>query len=283
VAFDTKEGGTAASIDVVMGGGGPVNATPMVNISSPLNNSAYTTADVVSLVGTATDDEEGDLTGSLGWTSSRDGFLGSAGSLMVGSLSAGTHVITASVTDMGGAGETGSASVTIMVTAPGGGGGTATLATIADTFTRSTSTTGDRNYGTNPIMRVERPGTKISYLQFDTSGLTGPVSSALLTLSVDEVIVAGTVSVHAIEEAWTETGITANNSPSTAVASAATFPVLGSDVGTEIQVDITALVAAWQASPGTAFGLALRHVDTTRVAFDTKEGGSAAFIDVDMN
>ena len=50
---------------------------------------------------------------------------------------------------------------------------------------------------------------------------------------------------------------------------------------TSVQVDITSLVAAWQASPSTAFGLALKDTGQARVVFDTRETGNGAFIEID--
>ena len=50
------------------------------------------------LAGSARDLEDGDLTGQIVWTSSRDGRLGTGG-LFTTQLSVGAHTITASVTD----------------------------------------------------------------------------------------------------------------------------------------------------------------------------------------
>jgi hypothetical protein len=97
--------------------GGSGNNAPIVEITSPASNTTFTTADTVSFAGTANDMEEGDLTSSIAWNSSLDGNLGSGGSIVVGSLSVGTHTITASTTDLGGAGAIGSASIIVSVTA----------------------------------------------------------------------------------------------------------------------------------------------------------------------
>jgi hypothetical protein len=61
-------------------------------------------------------DEDGALTGSLGWTSSLQGAIGAGGSFSRSDLIPGTHLITASVTDPEGL--TGSSSSTITVTPP---------------------------------------------------------------------------------------------------------------------------------------------------------------------
>lgn len=95
------------------------NASPTVTISSPADGSTFTRGDAITFTGTATDAEDGSLTAGLTWTSSRDGALGSGGTISTSALSAGTHTITASVTDAGGA--PGSASITVTVNEPGSG------------------------------------------------------------------------------------------------------------------------------------------------------------------
>ena len=55
----------------------------------------------MTLMGTAGDAEDGDLSGSISWSSNLDGGLGTGASVTTSSLSVGVHVITASVTDSG--------------------------------------------------------------------------------------------------------------------------------------------------------------------------------------
>jgi subtilisin family serine protease len=91
---------------------GPVNAAPAVTITSPTGGARFDSGSFVSFSGTALDPEDGDLTASLAWVSSIDGFLGAGGSFDA-VLSDGQHVITASVTDSGG--REGSSTVSILV------------------------------------------------------------------------------------------------------------------------------------------------------------------------
>ena len=91
---------------------GPVNQPPVVTITSPMDGSTFDSGTTISFAGTATDAEDGDLTDALIWESSIDGEIGGGGSFSA-VLSDGTHTVTASVTDSGGA--TGSSSVTITV------------------------------------------------------------------------------------------------------------------------------------------------------------------------
>jgi hypothetical protein len=78
-----------------------VNAAPAVTITAPADGTVVTTGEGLHLAGVASDVEDGSLTAGITWTSSLDGPLGAGGTL-VPTLRAGTHTITASVTDAGG-------------------------------------------------------------------------------------------------------------------------------------------------------------------------------------
>jgi hypothetical protein len=80
-----------------------VNSVPAATISAPADGSLFTAGDAIAFVGSATDAEDGDLSSSLAWTSSRDGALGTGASLSRSDLSAGVHTVTATVVDAGGA------------------------------------------------------------------------------------------------------------------------------------------------------------------------------------
>lgn len=111
-------GGGADSIDVYAAGltigGGPGNTPPTVTITAPANGASVAQGTSVNFTGTATDPEDGTISGSLTWTSSINGNIGSGASFSTSTLSAGAHTITASVTDSGGA--PGSAQITLNVT-----------------------------------------------------------------------------------------------------------------------------------------------------------------------
>jgi VCBS repeat-containing protein len=77
------------------------NTMPTVTITAPADGSTFVDGDPITFTGTASDSEDGNLTASLTWTSSRDGTIGSGGSFTTTALSPGTHTITASVTDSG--------------------------------------------------------------------------------------------------------------------------------------------------------------------------------------
>jgi hypothetical protein len=64
------------------------NTAPTVSVSSPGNGSSFGSGASVTFNGSATDKEDGNLSASLGWTSSIDGLLG-YGSSLTGSSPAG--------------------------------------------------------------------------------------------------------------------------------------------------------------------------------------------------
>ncbi len=77
------------------------NTAPTVAITSPPDGTVVDQGDAVTLVGTASDVEDGDLTASISWTSDVDGPLGTGASITP-VLSSGAHTVTASATDAGG-------------------------------------------------------------------------------------------------------------------------------------------------------------------------------------
>jgi len=86
-------------------------ASPTVSISRPLDDSTHESGATILFVGTANDDEDGDITDDLTWTLNSN-FIDTGGSFPT-ILSDGVHTITASATDS--AGNTSSDSTTITV------------------------------------------------------------------------------------------------------------------------------------------------------------------------
>lgn len=92
---------------------GPGNTAPTVSITAPADGSDADEGTSVTFSGTANDTEDGNLSGSLSWSSNLDGGIGSGASFSTSGLSVGTHVITASVTDSGGLSGSDAISLTI--------------------------------------------------------------------------------------------------------------------------------------------------------------------------
>ena len=94
----TDSGGLATSKQVSVTVSA-ANTAPTVSIISPINDASWQGSSF--FYGSATDTQDGNLSSRLAWTSSIDGALGT-GASFTKVLSAGAHVITASVTDSGG-------------------------------------------------------------------------------------------------------------------------------------------------------------------------------------
>ena len=105
---DSQNASQSASVSVT------VNAPPTVTIASPTNGSAFNFQSVINFIGSATDPDDGALSGpSLQWSSSRDGQLGFGTSISRSDLSTGTHTITLAATDSRGATTTRQVSITV--------------------------------------------------------------------------------------------------------------------------------------------------------------------------
>src|SRR5262245_975057 len=91
----------------------PANNSPQVSITDPLSQSVFDSGAAIQFTGSASDVEDGNLTGDLAWNSDLDGDLGTGGNLLR-ALSSGTHTITAHVTDTAGSTSTASVTVTVM-------------------------------------------------------------------------------------------------------------------------------------------------------------------------
>ena len=112
VAAGTWAANTTLKTATFSGGSGSGNTAPTVTISSPTSGASFTTNDSVTLTGTASDTQDGNLSASLSWSSNLDGPLGQGASFGVW-LSAGTHTLTAAVTDSGGLSQSRSVQVAV--------------------------------------------------------------------------------------------------------------------------------------------------------------------------
>lgn len=95
-------------------GPGNGNVAPTVTITGPASGSTYTAGQRVTFAGSATDPEDGALSGTaLAWSSNRDGALGTGGTLEINTLSVGTHTVTLRATDSGARSSEATVSVTV--------------------------------------------------------------------------------------------------------------------------------------------------------------------------
>jgi hypothetical protein len=76
------------------------NTAPLPAILSPAHTKVFASGQAIEFSGSATDREQGVLSGdALSWSSDRDGLLGTGGTLVRRDLSPGRHVITLTATD----------------------------------------------------------------------------------------------------------------------------------------------------------------------------------------
>jgi hypothetical protein len=120
----------------------PTNAAPVVTILSPGSGTSVTAGQSITLIASASDTEDGNISHAIAWTSDRDGSIGSGGTVTTSGLTIGSHTITASVTDSGGRPATASIAITVNPVAVN----TAPAVTIATpvsgaTFVRGSSIT----------------------------------------------------------------------------------------------------------------------------------------------
>lgn len=118
---NTTATGGVLDLQAALGSGGgdpPANTPPSVTISSPSTGSTFTAGASVTFSGGATDAEDGNISGSVVWTSSINGQIGTGASFSTSTLSVGTHTITASATDSGNLSDAASVSITIQSNDP---------------------------------------------------------------------------------------------------------------------------------------------------------------------
>jgi autotransporter-associated beta strand protein len=155
---------------------------------------------------------------------------------------------------------------------------TTTLEAAADAFVRDGSY-ADQNFATGDMTIKKDTGTgynREAYLQFDLSGVTLPVTGALLCLT--PLTVGGPIEhqIYSVaNDAWTETGLTWNNRPVAETRVASYQPTAGASVW----IDITSLVQQEAAGDGR---LSLRISSTTPGAdfwasYASRENANAAF------
>jgi len=89
-----------AGVRALYGTSDSTNSVPQVSITTPADNSTLSEGVNVTFTGTATDTQDGNLTSQLRWSSNVVGEIG-VGGTVAATLPAGSHVITATVTDSG--------------------------------------------------------------------------------------------------------------------------------------------------------------------------------------
>ncbi len=140
------------------------------------------------------------------------------------------------------------------------------------------------NYGALSNLYVGNGNT--AFLQFDLSSLpagttSAQVSHATLTVFVNRVNAAGSVTVSPVTAAWGEYSVTSTAAPATG-SSIGNLPI--SVAGEYVSLDVTAQVQAWVTTSASNNGLALAS-GGANVLFDSKENDEtshAARLDITL-
>jgi hypothetical protein len=138
------------------------------------------------------------------------------------------------------------------------------------------------NFGTLANLYVGNGNS--AYLQFDLSSLpagttSSQIARATLTVFVNRVNAAGSVSLAPVTSAWSEPAVTSSTAPSIGTTSGI---FLAAAAGQYVTLDVTALVQGWVTTPATNFGFALTS-DTASLLLDSKENdetGHASTLDI---
>ena len=245
----------------------PGNLLPSVTITTPGTGAVFTEGDLIEFSGTAVDIEDGDLTGSLAWTSSLDGTIGSGGSFARTDLSVGIHTIRAHVTDGGGL--EGSSVITLLVksSTPGEGPGLLDVRITESLDDAEQNLSGSMRLTSSDLELTYDGGDQIVGLRFP--GLEIPpgaqITRAYVQFTVDEesseatsLLVRGQASDDALPFESTRSNI--SNRPPTLTSASWTPPawnirgVAGPDQQTP---DISAIVQEIVDRPGWESGNAL--------------------------
>ena len=138
------------------------------------------------------------------------------------------------------------------------------------------------NFGTLANLYVGNGSS--AYLQFDLSSLpagttSSQIARATLTVFINRVNAAGSVSLAPVTSAWSESRVTSATAPSVGATSGI---FMAAAAGQYVTLDVTALVQGWVTTPATNFGFALTS-DTANLLLDSKENdetGHAATLDI---
>jgi Collagen triple helix repeat (20 copies) len=138
------------------------------------------------------------------------------------------------------------------------------------------------NFGTLSNLYVGNGNS--AFLQFNLGTLpagttSAQIARATLTVFVNRVNTAGSVTLSPATSAWSESSVTASSAP-TLGATSGIF--MASAPGQYVTLDVTALVQGWVTTPATNFGFAFTS-DSANLLLDSKENdetGHAATLDI---
>jgi len=194
-----------------------VTTAPTVSITAPTTGSTAIVGTPVALAGTASDAEDGNLNGAIAWTSSRDGQLGTGPSLTV-TLSLGTHVLTAAVTDSHGSTATATVNVEIQPPPTTTTTSTSTSSTTSTSTSTSTSSSSTTSSSSSTSSSTSSSSTSSSSSSSTTSSSTSSTTSSEASTSTTVSTSSSTTST-APPSSTTSSSTTSSSSTSSTTTS----------------------------------------------------------------
>jgi len=137
------------------------------------------------------------------------------------------------------------------------------------------------SFGAASDIFVHNWGPKYGLVRFDASVIAGEnIDSATLTLYLNDIAAAGTISLHAVTSSWSESTVTWNNQPMAEAVAIAVRTLAPADEGTAIAIDVTSVVQRWSDGILADAGFLIVTSDSIKAYFDTKErpGGMRAVL-----
>lgn len=196
------------------------NSAPTVYVNAPTNGATVSQGGTVSFQGSATDQQDGDMTPQLVWISNLQGQLGMGGSFTRNDLVPGTHVITAQAVDSGNLVTNvtvtvnvlpaGGSAPTVSIVSPSAGSAFATGSAV--TFTGAAQDAQDGNLGANISWNSSLMGSLGTGASFTRSDLV--VGTHTITASViDSSGLTNKTTITVVVQAQASTYPNAPSSP----------------------------------------------------------------------
>jgi len=279
VIFNTSEAATNRPQLVVTTANPPSDTTPPVLTGQPTVNGTSLVLTYNEPLDGTSDPAGGDFAVTVNGGARTVNAANASGSIVTLTLDSpvvSTDNVTVAYTpgsnpiqDVAGNDAAGFAAVAVSNTTPPAGG-SQTFTPFEDAQVKSTS--ANTNYGNDTTLRLreESGGTTYqSYIKFNVTGLTGPVTSVKLRLFVTDNS-TNTTSVYTSSSTWAESTLTWTNRPTMGTT------VLGSGIpsvtGAWVEIDLTA--SALAADNGT-YSFGLRNSGTTSAIFSSSEAAAA--------
>src|SRR3990172_7670545 len=225
---------------VITTGGGPANTAPTasnVNITGTAQVGQVLTGNYTYA------DADGDLEGPSTYRWLRNGAPISGATAQTYPLVAADQgtLIVFQVTPVAATGASPGVAVASPAVGPvsaGGGGSQVTFTPVADTFVHGGNPT--TNYGAATTLQIDGSPTKIAYLRFNVTGLSGAVQSARLRLKVADTSTFGGTIYSIPNNSWGETTVTYKTRP---VIDGPALDALGAvSAGNIVELDVTAAI-----------------------------------------